>query len=99
MFHSARWDHDHDLEGERVAVIGTGRLGDPVRARDPAATSAQLTLFQRTPPWVMPAPDRPIRRARAARSSSALPLAQRLCRGAIYACRESRVVPFTQGPA
>ena len=24
IFHSATWDHDHDLDGERVAVIGTG---------------------------------------------------------------------------
>ena len=35
-FHSARWDWDHDLAGERVAVIGTGPGGGAVRARDPA---------------------------------------------------------------
>ena len=35
-FHSARWDWDHDLAGERVAVIGTGPGGGAVRAEDPA---------------------------------------------------------------
>ena len=33
--HSARWDHDYELSGKRVASIGTGRVGDPVRAGDP----------------------------------------------------------------
>ena len=42
-FHSAAWDHDHRLEGERVAVIGTGRLGDPVRAARSSRSSARCT--------------------------------------------------------
>jgi cation diffusion facilitator CzcD-associated flavoprotein CzcO len=52
-FHSARWDHDHDLTRERVAVIGSGasavQLIPPV-----AAQAAELFLFQRQPQWVAP---------------------------------------------
>ena len=56
-FHSARWDHDHDLAGERVAVIGTG----PAAAQfipEIQPEVGRLFVFQRTPPWVIPHPDR-----------------------------------------
>jgi 4-hydroxyacetophenone monooxygenase len=55
-FHSARWRHDVDLTGKRVAVIGTGASGAqliPVLAEE----AAELTVFQRTPNWLLPAPD------------------------------------------
>jgi 4-hydroxyacetophenone monooxygenase len=55
-FHSARWDHDVDLRGKRVAVIGTGASAVqfiPEIARD----VAELVVFQRTPPWLAPTPD------------------------------------------
>jgi cation diffusion facilitator CzcD-associated flavoprotein CzcO len=58
-FHSARWDWDHDLAGERVAVIGTG----PATAQFVPRIRRQvehLTVFQRTPPWVLPHFDRPV---------------------------------------
>jgi cation diffusion facilitator CzcD-associated flavoprotein CzcO len=58
-FHSARWDWDHDLTGERVAVIGTG----PAAAQFVPKIQpdvAHLTVFQRTPPWVIPHFDRPV---------------------------------------
>ena len=59
VFHSARWDHDYDLRGKRVAMIGTGASAiQIVPAIQPEV--AQLTLFQRTPPWVMPRIDRAI---------------------------------------
>ena len=52
-FHSLHWDHDHDLRGERVAVIGTGASAVQfVPAIQPEV--AHLTVFQRTPPWIMP---------------------------------------------
>jgi cation diffusion facilitator CzcD-associated flavoprotein CzcO len=51
-FHSARWRHDHDLTGERVAVIGTGASAIQfVPHVQPKV--AQLTVFQRTPPWII----------------------------------------------
>ncbi len=57
MFHSSRWQHDHALEGERVAVIGTGASSIQfVPEIQPQV--GKLTLFQRTPAWVLPDPDR-----------------------------------------
>ena len=58
-FHSARWDHDYDLEGKRVAVVGTGASAIQfIPHLQPKVRS--MAVFQRTPPWVMPHPDRPL---------------------------------------
>jgi cation diffusion facilitator CzcD-associated flavoprotein CzcO len=57
QFHSARWDHGYDLRGKRVAVIGTGASAIQfVPQIQPRV--ARLHLLQRTPPWVLPKPDR-----------------------------------------
>jgi cation diffusion facilitator CzcD-associated flavoprotein CzcO len=58
-FHSARWDHGHDLTGERVAVIGTGPAAAQFIPKIQPRVE-QLTVFQRTPPWVIPHFDRPV---------------------------------------
>lgn len=58
-FHSARWDHEHDLEGERVAVIGTGPAAAQFVPRIQPKVG-ELVVFQRTPPWVVPHPDRKV---------------------------------------
>lgn len=55
-FHSADWDHDYDLTGKSVAVIGTGASAIqfiPVIAEQ----AGELKVFQRTPPYIMPKPD------------------------------------------
>ena len=49
-FHSARWDHDIDLAGKRVAVIGTGASAVQF-IPEVAPTVGELLVFQRTPPW------------------------------------------------
>lgn len=52
-FHSARWEHDVDLSGKRVAVIGTG--ASAVQFIPPVADQADhVVVFQRTPPWLVP---------------------------------------------
>lgn len=56
-FHSARWDHGHDLTGERVAVIGTGASAAQFIPQVQPDVQ-RLTVFQRTPPWIMPRLDR-----------------------------------------
>ncbi len=57
VFHSARWNHDHDLSSERVAVVGTGASAIQfVPEIQPGA--GRLTVFQRTPGWVVPRMDR-----------------------------------------
>jgi cation diffusion facilitator CzcD-associated flavoprotein CzcO len=53
MFHTARWDHSVELSGRRVGVIGQGSTGTQV-VTSLAGTAAHLTLFQRTPQWVVP---------------------------------------------
>ena len=55
-FHSAHWDHDYDLERQARRGDRHRRLRDPVRAADPAQGRASCTLFQRTPPWIVPQP-------------------------------------------
>jgi 4-hydroxyacetophenone monooxygenase len=54
-FHSARWDHDVDLDGKRVVVIGTGASACQL-VPEIADRVADLTVFQRTPPWLVPSP-------------------------------------------
>lgn len=53
MMHSARWDRDADLTGERVAVIGTGASAVQL-VPTIAPLVSRLTVFQRTPIWVAP---------------------------------------------
>lgn len=55
-FHSARWDHSVDLRGKRVAVIGTGASAAQFIPAI-AGEVASLTVFQRTAPWFLPAPN------------------------------------------
>lgn len=56
-FHSARWDHDVELEGKRVAVVGTGSTGVQI-VSDIAERVERLVLFQRTAQWIFPLPNR-----------------------------------------
>ncbi|MGH2743872.1 MAG: flavin-containing monooxygenase [Thermoleophilaceae bacterium] len=91
-FHSADWDHDHDLDGERVAVVGTGASAIQfVPAIQPKV--GRLHVFQRTPPWVVPHPNRRMTRVERA-IYSRLPLAQLAMRAGIYWARESFVLQF-----
>jgi cation diffusion facilitator CzcD-associated flavoprotein CzcO/acetyl esterase/lipase len=91
-FHSARWDHHHDLRGARVAVIGTGASAIQfVPAIAP--TVGKLHLFQRTPPWVLPRRDRALSE-RQRRLFRAVPATRRATRAAIYALRELMAIAF-----
>ncbi len=54
-FHSARWRHDVDLTGKRVAVIGTGASAFQF-VPEIAPKAGHVEVFQRTPPWTAPAP-------------------------------------------
>ncbi len=86
-FHSARWDHDHDLAGERVAVIGTGASAIQfVPQIQPRA--AQVHLFQRTAPWVVPRRDRALSDLEH-RLYARVPWLQSAMRGAIFWGRET----------
>ncbi|MFE0327884.1 flavin-containing monooxygenase [Streptomyces sp. NPDC058960] len=96
VFHSARWDHDQDLRGKRVAMVGTGASAIqivPAIQRD----VAKLVLFQRTPPWVLPRVDRAISGPERA-LHRALPVTARLRRGLLWGIREVQVQAFTKHP-
>ena len=91
-FHSATWDHDHDLTGERVAVIGTGASAiQLVPAVQPRV--GRLHIFQRTAPWVVPHPNRGLSRYERA-VYRMFPPAQLAMRAGIYWARESLVLQF-----
>jgi cation diffusion facilitator CzcD-associated flavoprotein CzcO len=90
-FHSAQWEHDHDLDGERVAAIGTGASAIQfVPAIQPRV--GKLHLFQRTAPWVIPRWDHKITKVEHALLR--IPGVPALVRGALYWMLESRVVGF-----
>lgn len=96
IFHSARWDHDHDLRGERVAVIGTGASSIQIVPRIRSQV-AELQLYQRTAPWVMPHPDHPTTGLERA-IWRAFPRSQHAWRAAVWAARESMVLGLTIEP-
>lgn len=56
-FHTARWDHGCALAGRRAGVIGTGASAVQI-VPEIVGDVAHLTLFQRSPPWVLPRHDR-----------------------------------------
>ncbi|MCX5381932.1 NAD(P)/FAD-dependent oxidoreductase [Streptomyces sp. NBC_00083] len=96
VFHSARWDHDYDLRGKRVAMVGTGASAiQIVPAIQPDV--ARLTLFQRTPPWVMPRMDRAISGAERWLHRR-LPFTGAARRGLLWGIRELQVSAFTKRP-
>ncbi|MFV9651255.1 flavin-containing monooxygenase [Pseudomonas citrulli] len=95
-FHSQQWDHAYALKGKRVAVIGTGASAIQFVPQI-APQVAHLDLFQRTPPWIMPKPDRGIS-AFERWLFRHLPVTQRLVRGAFYWALEGRVLGFALHP-
>src|SRR3954462_11856237 len=95
--HSAEWDHGHALAGERVAVVGTGASAIQfVPEIQKRATS--VNVFQRTPPWIIPHPDRGISTAERTLYAR-IPHAQRVVRGSAYWAREALSVTFMHPPA
>jgi len=57
LFHSAQWDHDTDLTGKRVAIIGTGASAIQI-VPELHKVVGHLDVYQRTAPWVIPRNDR-----------------------------------------
>ena len=96
IFHSAEWDHEHDLGGERVAVIGTGASSIQLVPRIQPQVG-KLHVFQRTPPWILPHSDRPTSRLER-QLYRRLPALQRLVRTGVYWGRELMVLGFAKNP-
>ncbi len=95
-FHSARWDYSVDLHDKNVAVVGTGASAIQFVPQI-APEVKRLTLFQRTPPWIIPRNDRPVGKLREALRSLSRPYAW-LVRKAIYWSLEIRAIGFVIDP-
>jgi cation diffusion facilitator CzcD-associated flavoprotein CzcO len=90
VMHSARWDHSHDLSGEKVAVIGTGASAiQVVPAIQPIVES--IAVYQRTPAWVVPRTDHPVK-PWIRRLYTYVPGLQGGIRGFLYLFREFLVI-------
>lgn len=92
-FHSARWNHDVDLAGTRVAVIGTGASAIQF-VPELQKVVGELTVFQRTPAWIVPRGDRPASERRR-RWFRRYPLLQNVSRRWIFGLAEARFAGFS----
>ncbi|SON62664.1 Baeyer-Villiger monooxygenase [Mycobacterium simulans] len=95
-FHSAEWDHSVDLTGKRVAIIGTGASAIQI-VPEIVGKVAELQLYQRTPPWVVPRSNpeipRPLRAA-----METIPGLRALVRLVIYWAQEALAFGMTKRP-
>ena len=82
-WHSARWDHDQDLTGKRVAVIGTGASAIQF-VPEVAKQAAEVVVFQRNAPYVIPKAD-PEYSPRSRSLFARFPLIEKLDRASIFA--------------
>jgi cation diffusion facilitator CzcD-associated flavoprotein CzcO len=93
-FHTARWRHDVDLVGKRVAVVGTGCSAiQVVPAIQPEV--AQVDVYQRSPGWTLPKMDFPYSE-RAKRLFERFPVLQRLDRASVFAFQELAAAGMTR---
>lgn len=96
VMHTARWDYHVKISDRRVGIIGTGASSIQVVPQI-APLVASLTVFQRTPSWVLPHQGHPVRE-RTQRVFARLPLAQRILRAWRYWRNELMVLGFVKDP-
>ncbi|SHG57778.1 NAD(P)/FAD-dependent oxidoreductase [Massilia sp. CF038] len=96
VFHSSRWDHGYDLRGKRVAVVGTGASAIQF-VPEIVDQVAQLDLYQRSAPWILPRPDRRIG-AREQHLLARLPALHWIYRAMVYLQHEARAPLYVYFP-
>jgi len=96
VFHSAQWNHDADLTGRRVALIGTGASAIQIVPAI-AAQVGHMDVYQRTAPWILPRMDRKYSSVERF-AFKHVPGFQRLSRALIYATRETQLVGLAKLP-
>ena len=96
VIHTAAWDHSVPLRGKRIGVVGTGASAIQL-VPEVAPLVGRLTVFQRTPPWVLPKEDPEFSEA-AKRRWARRPWLARLKRAGIYWQNEARVIGFASHP-
>ena len=92
IFHTARWNHDVDLAGKRVAVVGTGASAIQVVPSIQEKVGS-LTLFQRSAPWILPKPNAAVS-DKTKKLFKRFPLAQRMVRNSILFLSEAIFAPL-----
>lgn len=95
-FHSAEWDHSVDLTGKRVAIIGTGASALQI-VPEIVEQVAELQLYQRTPPWVVPRSNPEIPRGLRSAMEN-VPGLRALARLGIYWSQEALAYGMTKRP-
>jgi len=95
-FHSSQWDYAVDLNGKNVTVIGTGASAIQFVPQI-APKAGKLTLFQRTPPWIIPRGDKPVSKRRK-NVRKFVPFYAWAVRKAIYWMLEVRALAFVVAP-
>ncbi|KAL2826655.1 hypothetical protein BDW59DRAFT_144989 [Aspergillus cavernicola] len=83
--HSARWDWTYDFRGKRVAIIGNGATAVQI-VPEVAKTASHLSVYQRTPQWIVPRYDMAVHSVQQALLS--VPLVRRCKRAAMMNFRE-----------
>lgn len=96
LMHTAHWDHSIELADKKVAVIGTGASGVQV-VPELAKNAGQVSVFQRTPPWMVPKVDRPYSAGELARFRRN-PLAVRRTRWQIWKFQHDNTATFADDP-
>ncbi|KRB78009.1 4-hydroxyacetophenone monooxygenase [Nocardioides sp. Root190] len=96
IFHSARWNHDVDLTGKRVAVIGTGASAVQL-VPELQKVVGHMDVYQRTPNWIIPRNERSFTSFEKAVFKK-VPGAQRALRSVVYGALEARVPAFARFP-
>jgi cation diffusion facilitator CzcD-associated flavoprotein CzcO len=96
-FHTADWDDDHDITGERVAVIGTGASAVQT-VPNIQEQVGHLKVFMRTPPWIVPHSDRPITSLERMLYRR-FPAAQKAVRSMVYWMHEAMVFGLVRKPS
>ena len=91
VMHSARWNHRYEFRGKRVAVIGSAASAVQI-VPTLAAQAARLTVFQRSPSWIIDRPDRPY--GALARQALRIPLVGRAYRAWLYWRFEANFAAF-----
>ena len=91
IMHSARWDWNYDILGKKVGIIGTGATAAQI-IPEAAQACSSVTVFQRSPAWVVPRHDHPISPTRRALYKY-VPFVRQQYRASLMDERESKFEP------
>ncbi|MGC6471362.1 MAG: flavin-containing monooxygenase [Parvibaculales bacterium] len=94
-FHSAQWDHDIELDGKRVGVIGSAASAIQL-IPEVAQSAKELTIYQRSPNWVIDKGDRPYT-ALEKKVAAVFPAIQKLYRFGVWCLGEYGIYPVIRG--